>query len=389
MKLYLLISPVLLITALLSASPASAQLVIPGFQNETVAIPADHDAQAHALGALQKAEEDFRRSADRLQEQFRWQMDRLESRRTGLTEQQRAWRARRTTLGRRSSNPRVEALDDLLVAARSLDRLLRDLQDAYDSHLRALLEAESSARSLQLKLDDGFELTESDLSTQAIDLRLEELEILVQRREQRLNSIDASRDSLERSADEHRDELNAARILSFAIPDDGLEGERPPEQDVATSAAELMAIDELLELRDEGRRIKVSNLEFQGELDRVRLAILKVQAEQTALPQELEEYEHALLTDRRIAVAAREEDGVFNVTTALWDPAALRAGLSHTQELLSSPGRTAAQLVQRAVHAPGRSSDKHSLLLVVALVGLMAGFAGGRVRRWISGLTPR
>jgi small-conductance mechanosensitive channel len=371
-----------------TAGPAAAQLMIPGVSSEAVAIPLDRDEKSQTRASLQKAEEDFRRDVDRLQEQFRWQVERLEQRRSTLAEQRRSWRSRRTSLGRRPGDARLGRLDNLLVLARDLDRLQRDLQESYDSHLRALLDAESAARSLQLELEQGVGFDSSETTSAEIDTRLEGLDLDLNQARRRLTDLENSRRALESSADDHRDELNAALLLMFQAEgpsSGGSEGGATPP----VSAEEAAALDELLSLADEEHRLTVSIREFQGELDRARLAVLGVQLARTQLPIGFETFRKAQLQERRAAVASREKDGVFNVSTALWDPAAIRAGLRHTQTLLSQPRQTATALLSRAVSSPGPQADRGGLLGIVALLGMLAMFAATRCRRWVIAMRPR
>ena len=274
-----------LLVVLLVPTSSQAQLVIPGGVSDTVAIPADRDERSQTLASLQKSEEDFRRSIDRLQEQFRWQVERLEHRRSGLAEQQRNWRSRRASLKRRSAGPRVDQLDQLLGQARVLDRLQRDLQESYDSHLRSLLEGESAARSLQLALEQGAGLDFPQNTTVEIDARIEELDSEISQQQRRVTDLEDSGTTLERSAAKHRDDLNAALLVMFQADD-------RPEGDVAhaqpgSSPADVDVQDELLSLEDEERRLAVSIREYQGELARARLALLVVEIAKTNLPIDL------------------------------------------------------------------------------------------------------
>jgi len=371
-----------------AVGPVSAQLVIPGLQNDSVAIPADRDEGTQTQVSLQKSEEDFRRSVDRLQEQFRWQVERLEQRREALAGQQRDWRARRNSYTRRSHATQLDVLDGLLRQARELDRLLRDLQESYDSHLRALLDAESAARSLQLALGQEVGFDMPDTTTSEIDAAIEEVDLELSQANRRVKDLDVSRQALEASADEHRDQLNAA-LLTLFQPEGGqdeLLGDTG-EEDIAPEA--LAAQEELLSLLDEKRRLNVSTREFQGELDSARLALVKVQVQRAELPRRFHEYRKGQLEERRAEVASREEDGILNVSVALWDPAAVRSGLAHTHTLLSQPRQAAAAVVSRAVHSSSDRGPHGGLLVVVALLGLMAMLASGRVRSWIVGLQPR
>lgn len=384
----LLVPLSLLLALLMGPGAARAQLVIPGLNKDSVALPVERGPKQQMSAALQAQEEEFRLGIDRLQGQFRWQVERLEQRRAALGEQQRSWRTRRSSLSRRRAGDRIDALDKLLVQARDLDRLLRDLQEAYDSHLRLLLEAESAARSLKLGLEDDRGIGGPETTSAQIDEWLEEVALELKRGERRLADLDDSRVVLEESAENHRDELNSALKTMFEAEkeDDSPEEALP---DGVSDLAESEAREELRSLLDEERRITVSLLEFAGELDRARLSFLDLQRARAELPLGPARYRQAQLEARKAEVASHEEEGIF-YNPGKWKVSdSLGNAWDHTKDLLSQPRQTASDVVSRAVRSRGAQADQKSLLGLVALLALLAVLAASRLRGWIAALEPR
>lgn len=387
------------VLGLLAPATAAAQLTLPGLSDQQGDELAELGPRQGLTATYAAAERDYGDRLERRQDEFRWRIERLEGRRRDTAGQLQGWRERQEALGRWGQGPeRRELLGELLLLAAELDGVLRELIDAHDAQLRRLQEAAATARRLGVEVETHEVYRDEPLGTPEIDARLRRLELDDRTREARLLELQAARETLEGVLAQHLEQLDDARrvlygsspietraVVEAARPvlPDGLAP--PPEP---TPAPELGPADrELLALRGERDRLRSAIFERRSDLDSKRLELVDLEIEVTGLAGPLSASVEEAWMNRRSSAAAREEDGIFNLSPSPFRPSALVAGVDHTEELLADPAAVV-EAVEQAL-SRGDRPDRRRALLALLVVGLLLLELDRRLYRMLMQARPR
>jgi len=374
------LSTVALLVALLAPGLGHAELSLPGLGDE----PEESTDQSprRALQARYEAlEQDYDDRLDRRRDEYRWRIERLDVRRLDAEGQLQGWRERLAELRRRGRGPaRQDLLAELLVLAAELDGVLRELIDAHDAQLQHLQRTAAGARRLAVELEAHEVLREEPLGTVAIDAHLRQLDSRRRQRETRLAELRAARETLAGVLDAHRSALEEARrdlYASTALPTPGMPEVAPSAlPDALAAPLEPVEVElgpaerELLALRGERDRLRAAIFERRCDLDAKRLELIDLETEQVELVEPQAAWVEEAWRERRASAAAREEDGIFNLSPSPFRPEGLLAGVEHTETLLADPAALVAAVESALVPEPGRRDPRRALLALL-VVGLL------------------
>jgi len=419
--------------ALLPA-PAAGQLVLPGLESDSaVELPVVEDPSELVIRSLQDVEEAFTRRLERQQDQTRWHLERLEVRQAGVRADRQRLVKRRRELLRTGGPERRQAVADLLARNRSLEELLERISEARASHEAALLDGITQARRLVIEAGGMLPLEEAN-TTEAIDVFVEELRVRAIRARSRLEATEADLINARARLEEYRELLDAARrVLIEQEPElpeiveiaarraddpDPAAAERDPEdapdlppvdledvegvEDVEGEQVEAPVPEEppplsdaereLLELKEELLRNDVTRLERQVELDRIRERTAEVAAEVAALPSPVVRLQLDRWETWRQDVAAREQGGLLNKSTGLFDAKVYEQAIAHTRDLLADRERVRADVLSRlqAKRPEGTGpTSPGGLLFGVLLLGILLTVLARRISPPLLGWRPR
>ncbi len=314
----------LLIALLLQPALAQAPKVAVG--GSEVGLAVNLDPRSRLANQLTGREKQYQQTLERLEGQFRWQIERIADRRKVLQSEENELLEARNRAGREWTRERRELATRVVEGARQLDFLLRSLEEAYDAHLRALLDAAAAARELKLDLDRHPDWPE-DVLSRVIRADIKKLLQTVVAARARRTETGTSRGSADTR---YRDDLKALQEARRARSD-----ERPPEAQLDATARAL------LELKDEAARLEHRLKERRVGLGRKRVELLDLDLEQQGDRIEVLAFKQTIWNARLEEVAAREQGGVLAVRRGILDPEVFRVTLKHSTQLVAHPVKTA------------------------------------------------